>query len=598
MTFDTIHYELELLDPHAHLFEVKLTIAHPEQPSQTVSLPNWIPGSYLIRDFSKHLIDLQAFDAQGNSVDLTALDKSSWKFSCDRATTLTYQVYAWDLSVRGAYFDDQRAFFNGTSVFLQTEGQSDLPHTLHLKTNRFTREKCWCAASGMPQINVDASGFGKYQTENYAALIDYPFEIGTHQTLDFEACNIPHKMVISGIFECDFERLKQDLIKICETEINLFGSAPMDSYLFQLFVTGNDYGGLEHRNSTALICSRDDLPYIGMQEASDGYVRLLELCSHEYFHSWNVKSIQPQAFQNADLQQPQYTHQLWWFEGVTSYYDALILLRANVINEARYLQLLGEQMTRVYRMPGRFRQSVADSSWFTWTKFYQQDENAPNAIISYYTKGSLIALALDLFLRQHSNGDFTLDDILRHLWEQYGRNGISLQEKQIESLCSELSGYDFQSFFDQYLYDTKDLPFEEILREFGYRFERRPYQGLNDLGGTSGTSLLKMSLGMNVKAEVQGLRVTHVWNDSAAHKAGLSAGDLLIALDKLKIDSIAQLEQKLQRARNGVQWHCHYFRRDELREALLLPEASVSDRVVISRMNAQEMSEKGSLSWI
>ncbi|WP_228766859.1 M61 family metallopeptidase [Thiomicrorhabdus heinhorstiae] len=597
MTSNMIRYQLELLDPHAHLFSVTLHIPQPQQPLQKVSLPNWIPGSYLIRDFSKHLIDLQACDSSGKLIELIALDKSSWQFACDSAATLSYQVYAWDLSVRGAYFDDQRAFFNGTSVFLQVDGFEQQTHELELIANDFSKQNAWRVASGMPAQEIDPRGFGLYQAEDYAALIDYPFEIGTHHSIEFTACGIPHKMVIAGVFECDFTRLKQDLIKICEYEIELFGSAPMQNYLFQVVVTGNDYGGLEHRNSTALICSRDDLPYIGMQEASDGYVRFLELCSHEYFHSWNVKTIQPQAFQNADLQQPQYTHQLWWFEGVTSYYDALILLRAGVIDRTRYLQLLGEQMTRVYRMPGRFKQSVADSSWFTWTKFYQQDENAPNAIISYYTKGSLIALGLDLLLRKHSHGSFSLDNILRYLWQQHGQTGRALQEKQIEMLCSELSGVDFSDFFAQYLYGRQDLPFADMLAEFGYIFELREYQSLGDTGGTLSKNFLQLSLGANLKPESQGLRVTHVWNDSAAHKAGLSAGDLLIALKGLKVDSIPQVEQMLRRTSADCEWSCHYFRRDELRESKVIPQKAEADRVVIYPSNNCELTDE-TLPWI
>ncbi|HHS99292.1 MAG TPA: M61 family peptidase, partial [Thiomicrospira sp.] len=433
-----IHYSLNPSDPKGHLYEVTLTIEQPTQPIQTLSLPSWIPGSYLIRDFSKHLIGLKAESVTRKTVELTSIDKSTWQFESDgSAVTVTYQVYAWDLSVRGAHFDETHGFFNGTSVFLCVDGQRDQACSVHLESNDFTVENGWKVATGMPVKQIADNGFGWYQADDYDALIDYPVEMGTYTEIHFEACGVPHKMVLTGVFECDEQRLKQDLIKICEFEIKLFGEpAPMDSYLFQVMVTGSDYGGLEHRNSTALMCSRDDLPYKGMNEASEGYLQFLELCSHEYFHSWNVKRIQPAVYQASDLKEPAYTNQLWWFEGITSYYDALILLRAGLVDNKTYLKLLAQQMTRVYRMPGRFKQSAADSSWHTWTKFYQQDENAPNAIIIYYTKCSMIAFGLYLTIRQNTQNKNSLDDVLLHLWEHYGKTGIGLKEFEIETICS------------------------------------------------------------------------------------------------------------------------------------------------------------------
>ncbi|MEA3405024.1 MAG: M61 family peptidase, partial [Pseudomonadota bacterium] len=365
-----IHYSVNPIDPKGHLYEVSLTIENPSQPIQTLSLPNWIPGSYLIRDFSKHIISLKAKSIDQQEVDLTSIDKSTWQFESNGSpVTVTYQVYAWDLSVRGAHFDETHGFFNGTSVFLCVDGQRDQACSVQIQPNDFTAENGWKVATGMPARQITESGFGLYQADDYDALIDYPVEMGTYTEIQFEACGVPHKMVLTGIFECDEDRIKEDLIKICEYEINLFGQpAPMESYLFQVIITGSDYGGLEHRNSTALMCSRDDLPYKGMEEATEGYLQFLELCSHEYFHSWNVKRIQPAVYQASDLKEPAYTNQLWWFEGITSYYDALILLRAGLVDNKTYLKLLAQQMTRVYRMPGRFKQSAADSSWHTWTK--------------------------------------------------------------------------------------------------------------------------------------------------------------------------------------------------------------------------------------
>ncbi|WP_038126289.1 M61 family metallopeptidase [Thiomicrorhabdus sp. Milos-T2] len=605
-----IQYQISAFDPKSHYLKVTLAISNPIQPVQNLRLPNWIPGSYLIRDFAKHLTEIKVISASGDSIELHTIDKSNWSFSSLEAVTVEYYVYAWDLSVRGAHFDESHAFFNGTSVFLEVINQNSQPCEVIIEPSSVTKENNWKVATGMPQKQVDDNGFGLYQADNYSALIDYPVEMGTFTEICFEACGVPHKMVITGIFECDETRLKQDLIKICETEINLFGQpAPVEDYLFQVMVTGSDYGGLEHRNSTALICSRDDLPYKGMGKATDGYLQFLELCSHEYFHTWNVKRIQPKPYQASDLQTSVYTNQLWWFEGITSYYDGLILHRAGLIDTQTYLQILAKQMTRVYRMPGRFKQSVAESSWLTWTKFYQQDENAPNAIISYYTKGSLIALALDLTIRKETKGKKSLDDVLLSLWNQFGKSQTGLEDGQIESICSEASGINLTPFFEDYLFGTKDIPFEDLFAEFGYQFELRALTSLDDLGGAltnnsnssadsasvNDDNSLPNFLGANVSPTLQGtLKVTHVWNEQPAYHAGLSAGDQIIALNDLRIDTKSQLEKLLARHDNSKPLRCHYFRRDELRTTHIQLEMPPKDRVTLRKTDSQNKT----LTWL
>ncbi len=594
------HYSIKPKDPKGHLFEVTLTIEAPIQPYQQVSLPNWIPGSYLIRDFSKHLIDLKATNDKNESIELSLIDKSTWQFAGNgQPVTLRYQVYAWDLSVRGAHFDESHAFFNGTSVFLAVDGQRDKACRLELLTTDFTKENGWKVATGLEATHIDKHGFGSYQATDYNSLIDHPFELGTYTEIEFEACGVPHKVVLTGLFELDAERLKTDLIKICEYEIKLFGEpAPMQNYLFQVMVTGSDYGGLEHSNSTALMCSRDDLPYIGMEKASDGYLQFLELCSHEYFHTWNVKRIQPEIYQSADLKEPVYTNQLWWFEGITSYYDGLILKRAGLVDSETYLNLLAKQMTRVYRMPGRFQQSVSESSLLTWTKFYQQDENAPNAIISYYTKGSLIALGLDLTIRQQTQGQKSLDDVLLHLWQYFGKTGIGLQEGQIEALCSEVSGIDLTEFFNRYLNGTEDLPFEALFKDVGIEFNLRQPTALSDLGGVIGSedASVNLQFGANIADTLQQtVKITHVWNDRPAHKAGLSAGDELISINGVKISNQSQLQQRLKRSPENTPWQCHYFRRDELRSCAVHLTPALADRVTLIETASKPIND---IKWL
>lgn len=604
-----ICYRITPLNPFAHLFQVTLTVARPNPGGQSFSLPNWIPGSYLIRDFSKHLIDLQAETENGTPLSVTPVEKSHWQVAPHQGSIrIQYQVYAWDLSVRGAHFDQTHAFFNGTSVFLAVDGQRDQACSVEIVPSPFSQAENWQVATTLPVENVDADGFGRYRADDYLSLIDYPVEMGRFHLLEFDACGIPHQIAFTGKieFHCiDKKQLLDDLTRICETELKLFGQPyPIERYLFQVTVTEKDYGGLEHRDSTALICARSDLPYLNddlnNEKRSDGYIQFLELCSHEYFHTWNVKRIQPEIYQTASLKEPVYTNQLWWFEGITSFYDAQILHRAGILDHDSYLNQLAKEMTRVYRMPGRFKQSVAESSFLTWTKFYQQDENAPNAIVSYYTKGSLIALGLDLTIRAETQNAKSLDDVLLTLWREYGATGKGLQEGEIESICERASGLDLKDFFQRYLFGTEDLPFESLFAQFGIDFTLRPATNAKDTGGKTEQKSFPPQLGANlVESEHQTVKLTHVWNDQSAGLAGLAAGDEIIALNGFKMASVQALETYLARHNIGDDIPCHYFRRDELYETVLHLHPTPCDRVQLTFLEASANAKpEKRLKWI
>jgi predicted metalloprotease with PDZ domain len=582
-----IRYRIAPANPNAHLFHVELEIDQPDANGQSLSLPNWIPGSYLIRDFSKHLIDLQAETASGEPLPITPVEKSHWQVAPHNGPIkVQYDVYAWDLSVRGAHFDQTHAFFNGTSVFLAVDGQRDQACSVEIVPSPYSEAENWRVATTLPPENVNEHGFGLYRADDYLTLIDYPVEMGCFHLLEFEACGIPHQIAFTGKieFHCiDKKQLLNDLTRICETELELFGQPyPIERYLFQVTVTEKDYGGLEHRDSTALICARSDLPYLNDEKRSDGYIQFLELCSHEYFHTWNVKRIQPEIYQTASLKEPVYTNQLWWFEGITSFYDAQILHRAGILDHDSYLNQLAKEMTRVYRMPGRFKQSVAESSFLTWTKFYQQDENAPNAIVSYYTKGSLIALGLDLTIRAETQNAKSLDDVLLTLWREYGATGKGLQEGEIESICERASGLDLKDFFQRYLFGTEDLPFESLFAKFGIDFTLRPATNAKDTGGKTEQKSFPPQLGANLaNTEHQTVKLTHVWNEQSAGQAGLAAGDEIIALSGFKMASVQALESYLARQDIGDVIPCHYFRRDELHETVIHLYEPPCDRVLL-----------------
>ncbi|NMG05232.1 peptidase M61, partial [Azoarcus taiwanensis] len=366
-----IRYTIVPSHPEAHLFRVTCTVTEPDPRGQRFSLPAWIPGSYMIREFSRNIVTIRA-EAGGKPVRLTKLDKHTWQAArvpAGRALTVEYEVYAWDLSVRAAHLDPTHGFFNGTSVFLAVEGQTDRACEVEIHRPNGKAYADWKVATTLPVAKGEkgaakALGFGLYRAADYDELVDHPVEMGTFTHTTFKAGGVKHEVVLTGQHDCDTGRLCKDLAKICAWQIELFGKpAPVDRYVFMTMVVGDGYGGLEHRASTALMASRKDLPWRGMKGLPDDYKRYLGLCSHEYFHTWNVKRIKPAAFVPYDLAQENYTRLLWLFEGFTSYYDDLALVRSGVIGVDDYLALLSKTASNVMRGAGRLKQSVAESSF-------------------------------------------------------------------------------------------------------------------------------------------------------------------------------------------------------------------------------------------
>lgn len=560
-----IEYRIRPLRPQAHLFEVTLTVANPMPEGQAFSMPAWIPGSYMIRDFARHLVHVEA-SSQGETLPVAKVDKQTWQLPpCEGPVQIHYQVYAWDLSVRGAHLDTTHGYFNGTCVFLAPMGHEDQPCEVEIEAPEGHAYAGWQVATGLQRLSGSELDFGRFRADNYDALIDHPVEMGPFDYASFDACGVQHWVVLAGRHHADMARLCRDLKPICEHHIRMFGEpAPMDRYVFMTLVTGNGYGGLEHRNSTSLMCARDDLPKRTDDPAKvrEGYRNYLGLCSHEYFHTWNVKRIKPAAFTPFDLSQEVHTELLWAFEGITSYYDDLSLTRTGRISPQSYLELLGQTMTRVYRGQGRHRQTVTESSFDAWTRFYKQDENAPNAIVSYYTKGSLVALALDLTLRNLTGEKKSLDDLMRLLWERYGKTGEGVPEQGIQPLAEDIAGCDMSGFFEQALYSTEDLPLSEMLAERGVELHWRSAAGHGDNGGKLGKDGIP-NLGVRLSADPLGARIAVAFEQGAAMAAGLSAGDIIIAVDGLQATA-ANIDNLLANFLPGETVELHAFRRDEL----------------------------------
>ena len=505
-----IHYHVEPSDLHAHIFRITLTIARPAA-RQEVSLPVWIPGSYLVREFSKNLQGLEARQGK-QTLQLTQCDKHRWQADCDtrKPLVLAYAVCAYDTSVRTAWLDASRGFFNGTSLCLRVEGQEKRKHTLDIASTPATTD--WSVATGLTPVKTDKNGFGLYAAANYDELVDCPVEMGSFWTGRFTACGVPHRFVVAGAAPSfDGKRLLEDTRKICEAAIRFWHGdghkPPFKNYLFMLNAVGDGYGGLEHRNSTALICGRRDLPRSGETRPQEGYTTLLGLISHEYFHTWNVKRLRPSEFTGYDYTRENYTEMLWFFEGFTSYYDDLLLRRAGLIDDAAYLKLITKTVNQVLQTPGRTVQTVAQASFDAWVKYYRQDENTPNATVSYYTKGSLVALCLDLALRRE--GHTTLDDVMRALWQRSA--GGPMSEADLRAVLRELGGRAFDEELDQWVHSTAELPLAQLLAGQGVALKAEKPQ-------------LAQRLGLRV-AENHSVHIKTVLRGSAAERAGMNAGD-------------------------------------------------------------------------
>lgn len=575
---DRLRYRIAPLHPHAHRFEVRLAIEDPDPLGVQVWMPVWVPGSYLIREFARHVVCIEA-SAAGAALPIEKIDKHRWRCAPAPAGAIVeirYEVYAWDLSVRAAHLDATHAYFNGSAVFLAVAGREHEPCAVEILPPPAQIGAQWRVATTLPRDGAVPWGFGAYRAADYDSLIDHPVECGRFDLVSFDVLGVEHHVAITGRHRGDLSRIAIDLARVCRQHIELFGAPPpFRQYLFLVTVVGEGYGGLEHRDSTSLLCSRDDLPRAGEETPGERYRGFLGLASHEYFHAWNVKRIRPEAFAPIDLSREAYTRQLWAFEGITSYYDDLALVRCGLLREAEYLEMLGETITRVRRGHGRLVQSVAESSFDAWVKFYRADENASNAIVSYYTKGSLVALALDLMLREATGGARSLDDLMRRLWREHGLEDLGVPEGRIEQLVSELAGTDLSAQVRALVHGTGDLPLDVLLAAVGVRLGLRPAFGEADKGGrprlTGATTAPRAWFGARAGADGR-LAVVH--EDSPAQRAGLSAGDQLVAFDGLRAGG---LEALLGSRPPGCVVEVHAFRRDELFRCEVTLEAAPAD---------------------
>jgi predicted metalloprotease with PDZ domain len=535
------HFTVRMPEPANHLFEVELQIreVEPEVPLR-LRLPVWTPGSYLVREYARHVQEFRAENEQGIPLPWRKIDKNTWQITtpsglrdqphCNRSQTVNvrYRVYAYELTVRTNHLDLTHGYFNGAALFLYVPGREQEPHTLTV----IPPKPDWQIATSLRPLplpmssTADPASGQSFVAEDYDELVDSPVEVGRHRVQSFEVEGIPHYFVVWGAGNLDLGRTVADTQQIITTTAQLFGGLPYDRYWFIVHLSPGGFGGLEHKCSTTLIYSGLEL------YQPEKYQRFLSLLAHEFFHTWNVKRLRPLALEKFNYNQENYLECLWFCEGATSYYESLILLRAGILTAADLLKVLAEQIGRLQRIPGRAVQSLSESSFDTWIKLYRPHENSLNSQVSYYLKGALVCWLLDLHIRHLSGGRGSLDTAMQDLWQRFGRAEKGYSEDELREAFERAAGADLSPFFAAYVEGTQELDYNTYLQPFGLTLKAHfsqpnpsPYLGLNFNG--------------------EGNRISSVDMGSPAQKAGIWAGDELVALDGFKV-SAASLPDRLK----------------------------------------------------
>ncbi|NVK23604.1 MAG: M61 family metallopeptidase [Gammaproteobacteria bacterium] len=573
----SIKYQIAIPNPLKHQFKISIDISPVANEALTISLPNWIPGSYMIRDFAKHVVALEAHD-KDSKLDVNALSKNRFEVKHNNQPfTVTYLYYAFDLSVRKAYLDQEFGFFNPAAALFCVDQQVE--HECEVELIKPESELCqnWLPASGLDGINHDdCFAWSNYKANNYIHLTDFPIMFGQLDIESFDVAGVPHYLVTAGKHFGSLQRAAKDLAPLCQYHIDTFGELPSDvnKYLFLTMVTDKGFGGLEHLNSTALVCSRFDIAPDKEPSplTNDDYITFLSLCSHEYLHTWNVKRLKPREFIPYSLESEVYTKQLWFYEGMTSYFDDLSLVKTNTISYEKYLEIFAKTLTRIEKGKGQLRQSVTESSMHTWTKFYQQDEAAPDQITSYYQKGAAIACLTDLMIKQNTEHKFNLTAAMKQAWQKFGRNNKGTTQDDLENLFKQFLSEPQFELFKHALYGSTKIDLTDALANCGVALKYVTQDNQKHVQGANTTAISKPWLGTLLAVENESIVVKQVLEDSPAEQAGIAKGDEIIAINNMKVN-MANVEQLISVCEQSDAC-IHYFRKDTLYRSSLPKQPS------------------------
>jgi len=539
--------------PWTHLLEVEMRVQIPANlntPNETdLLLPVWTPGSYMIREFERHVQDFAA-DANGRALEWTKVNKNTWRVKTGGARQwhATYRVYANELTVRTSELNSDHGFWNNAALLMYPAGRLDAPSTLSI--NPYGN---WKIATGLPAV---AGRQNSFHAENFDILYDSPVEVSNFRELDFKVRGVAHRIVIDGDGNYDPDRLRNEVRRIVEAEVLMFGEVPYHDYTFILHLRSNTGGGLEHLNSTALGFRRFAF------SDEDGYRRFQSLVAHEFFHLWNVKRIRPDALGPFDYNQENYTRLLWVAEGITEYYGNLMLRRAGLMSNEAYLEHLAKQIEDFQNTPGRQVMSAEEASFDAWIKFYRPDENSINSQISYYDKGELLGLLLDLEIRRRTDNGKSLDDVMRYLNREFFQKERNYTPVDFQKACELMAGTSMDQFFLRYVRGREDLvpAYNEILAGAGLRLE----QGGRAIGQADASVPTKALLGTDLDQVGDHLMITSVRSGTPAYDQGLNAKDEIVALDGARVTK-ETFESRIAAKRPGDTVRLTVFRFDDLR---------------------------------
>ncbi len=579
-----IAYAVRFPAPHTHRIEVELTVAAPDARALEVALPAWSPGSYLVRDYARHVEGLSA-EAGGRAARVRKLDKQTWRIETDvpgATVCVRYQVYAHELTVRTSHHDDRHAFVHGPSVFVRVLGREDEACEVRVE-----------APAGWSTVTaLDETSPGVFRASGYDELADSPIQVGELEMLRFDACGRPHTIAVvdAGQIAWDREALIADTRAVVEEVVRFWGGEPPYArYAFLVMLLPGGHGGLEHKASSAILTSPFSLPRPGRGWDRKKYEDLLELLCHEYFHTWNVKRIRPEALGPFDYARENYTRALWAMEGITSYYDRLLVRRAGRMTIAGWCERTADDIGKLRRTPGRRLQSLEESSFDAWIKLYKPDEHSVNSTVSYYLKGALVMLALDLEIRLRTEGRRTLDDGMRALWEAARGGGPGFEDASFQRRIGEAVGLELGEFFARFVAGRDDPPLEELCARGGLLLEAE----------AADEDEPKCWLGWVVDGSASALRVRSVLDGGPASRAGVYPGDEVIALDGYRVTHEGAFGERLGRALVGETVKLTLFRRERLCEvAVVLEAAPPSKWTLAAAEGASEEAASFRAAWL
>jgi len=568
-----LKFTVSMPKPHTHYIHVELKIDRPGDGAIELGMPVWTPGAYEVHDFAGKVHSVEALDAAGRELAFEKVGKNSWRLdpAGSKVVRWRYQVYAFEIDVDKSFLDSDRALINGAGVFMYVEGRRNEPIEVEFKTPR-----AWKRVD----TGLDSIDDRTFRAAHYDELVDCPVVMGSHRVETFDVRGVPHKALFVGPGNYEPEKVLVDTAKVVEAAADVFGEIPYKNYTFIIENAPDATGGLEHRNSTHMIFSR------WKWKPRKDYVGAMGLISHEFFHTWNVKRLRPHPLGPFDYAREVYTPLLWFAEGFTSYYDNLLLRRSGVITVREYLTEFAREIRRLRMTPGRNLQSLEESSFDTWIKFYRPHADSHNTTISYYNKGALFAWMLDFEIRRASDRKHTLDDVMRLLYQRFHKeNDVGIRTEDIENACREVAGRPLTALFDSVVRGRGDIEAEKYLAWSGLRLVRK---GDDDSEGAAD----KPYLGIRTKTDNGCVIVSHLLSGSPAYEAGLSVRDELIALEGFRINE-DRFEKRVGDLAVGKPAKLLVSRAGMLREIEVTPGARPEIDIAIEaadKANAEEKS--------